>query len=110
MKYTAAMNELLGSLNLNCQTLYGHYLDKYFTDLEEPEFTSYELSKIWYLLLVDGLIEEIRERGTYRRLALVQLRRLVDYNSAYYINNTVKLRSIRAIAAHRSKKNAERKS
>lgn len=108
MRYTIAMTELLNSLDLNCQVLFGHYLDKYFTDLEEPEFKSFELSKIWYLLLVDGLLEEIRMRGTYQRLAFVQLKKLVDYNSACYTNPNTKYRTIKSILKTRVRKDTYR--
>lgn len=97
MIYTRAMIETLNRLDLPTRALLMYYLDKYYKDFEEPEFASYELSKAWYLLLTDGLCEEIRTNASHTVQALDRLKQLIDINSAWYLphyQNEPKLKTI----------------
>lgn len=84
MIYSDKMKEILFCIPKEAELLFRHYLDHYFENYEEPVFNSYELKKIWYVLLYEGLLAEIaNETKNYMR-ALKRFTLLVDHNSASY--------------------------
>lgn len=105
MIYTREMISTLDRLDVSTRALMVYYLDKYYTDYEEPIFRSMELSKIWYLLLVDGLAEEIRTGASHTAQALNRLKLLIEVNSAYYLPHgyEVKLKTIAVGMEERAK-------
>ena len=84
MLYSQAMNNMLRELGDEYTALFSYYLDNYYETLEEPIFASTDLRKIWYLLLTDGLLQEIKLKGKHKDLAKLMLRKLVVHNSNWY--------------------------
>lgn len=96
MYYTKSMCDLLRSLGEDATAYFSHYLDNYFYKYEEPDFSysSYDLKRIWFELLVDGLCAEIRRNGKNRKAAMIQLRKLLNYNSKWYENKNFVLKTV----------------
>ena len=100
MIYSDKMNELLFYIPKEAELLFRYYLDHYFENYEEPEFDSYELKKLWYVLLYEGLLSEIANKTKNYTRALKRFTLLVDHNSAsynkeksentYYVYKTIK--------------------
>ena len=85
MYYTKAMIDTLRSLDSpEAIELLSYYLDNYFINYEEPQFSSAELKKVWYLLLIDGLIAEAKRGGSNRRSAMIMLKEMLNINSVIY--------------------------
>ena len=84
MRYTSAMNKLLSNLGYEVEVLLRYYLDNYFETFEEPAFKNVSIRRLWFLLLIDGLCEEIRKEGDHNKIAKLQLRKLIIYNAKWF--------------------------
>ena len=84
MYYTKAMCEMLKDKGEDVIKLFSYYLDNYFETLEEPEFSDYDLSRMWHYLIICGLWHEIKSKGKYIKVAQKQLAATINANVAYY--------------------------
>lgn len=88
MIYTEAMKDYLRAQDEEVSTLMTYYLDNFLKTRRHPKFDTQELRKVWFLLITDGLLNEVRLRTKNWAIAKNELIKILDKNSAFYRNNT----------------------
>ena len=89
MRYSKAMENALMSQEDEVRKLMTYYLNKYLDDLEEPEFKSTDLKRLWMQLLLCGLVETMRQNDKKSALALNQLKKLINCNAQWFENKAL---------------------